>query len=196
MGFSITWCAVREKDADRLLEDLNLTPTGETEEFPESAVSMAKLDTGWRIIWCNKYDSPIIGSKKLAEISLERDVLFCLIEEHVMASSLEFWSASNQKWWISHQCENSPEDLDIAGELPECFPAIKREMEEAQKADDEEYADVDYVVDYIFEIPLKVAQTLVGFKHDEDCPHISKEQFIVLSSLPTYKRFLSRLLGK
>lgn len=192
MGFSITWCAVREKDADRLLEDLNLTPTGETEEFPESAVSMAKLDTGWRIIWCNKYDSPIIGSKKLAEISLERDVLFCLVEEHVMASSSEFWSGGNRKWWISHEGENGPKGLDVAGELPECFPKLKREMEEAQKTEGGDKADVDY----IFEIPLKVAQTLVGFKHDEDCPHISKEQFIVLSSLPTYKRFLSRLLGK
>lgn len=192
MGFSITWCAVREKDADRLLEDLNLTPTGETEEFPESSVSMAKLDTGWSIVWCNKYDSPTIGSKRLADISLERDVLFCLVEEHVMASSSEFWSGGNRKWWISHEGENGPKGLDVAGELPECFPKLKREMEEAQKTEGGDKADVDY----IFEIPLKVAQTLVGFKHDEDCPHISKEQFIVLSSLPTYKRFLSRLLGK
>jgi len=37
-------------------------------------------------------------------------------------------------------------------------------------------------VDYIFEIPLKVAQALVGFKHDEECPYILEEQFIVLAS--------------
>ncbi|HEY6095009.1 MAG TPA: hypothetical protein VIU93_08660 [Gallionellaceae bacterium] len=192
MGFSITWCAVHEKDAERLLQDLNLSPTGETEEFPESPVSMAKLDTGWRIVWCNKYDSPIIGSKRLADISRERDVLFCLVEEHVMASSSEFWSGGNRKWWISHQGENGPKGLDVAGDVPECLPPIRMEMEEVQQAEGGENADVDY----IFEIPLKVAKTLVGFKHDEDCPHVSKEQFVVLSSPPAHKGFLSRLFVK
>ncbi|TKB23290.1 hypothetical protein FCL47_23315 [Desulfopila sp. IMCC35006] len=192
MGFSITWCAVHEKDADRLLEDLSLLPTGETEEFPESHVSMAKLDSGWRIIWCNKYNSPIIESKRLAEISRERDVLFCLVEEHVMASSSEFWSGGNRRWWISHQGENGPKGLDVTGEVPECFPAIKREMEEAQQAEDGGSAEVDY----IFEIPLKVAQELVGFKHDEDCSQILKEQFIVLASPSPKKGFFSRLFGK
>jgi hypothetical protein len=192
MGFSITWCAVHEKDEERLLEDLSLSQTDETEEFPESPVSMAKLDTGWRIVWCNKYDSPIIGSKRLSDISRERDVLFCLVEEHVMASSSEFWSGGNRKWCISHQGENGPKGLDVVGDVPECFIAIKKEMEEAQQAEGGDKADVDY----IFEIPLMVAKTLVGFKHDEDCAHISEEQFIVLSRPPKSKGIFSRLFGK
>ena len=36
-------------------------------------------------------------------------------------------------------------------------------------------------MDYIFDIPLKIAQSIVGFKHDENCPHITEEQFVVLS---------------
>jgi hypothetical protein len=38
-------------------------------------------------------------------------------------------------------------------------------------------------VDYIFEIPLKVAQTIVGFKHDEDGPHLADGHFVVLDSV-------------
>lgn len=192
MGLSITWCAVREEYAQKLLDDLLLSPNGKSEEYPDSPISTAKLDTGWRIIWFNKYNSSIVGLKNIADISHERDVLLCLVEEHVMASSSELWSNGTRKWRISHEGVNGPKGLDATGDLPECFPAIKSEMEELQRADGGDDAEVDY----IFEIPLKVAQSLVGFKHDEDCAHISNEQFEVLSRPSMRKGFFARLLGK
>ena len=42
MGFSITWCAVHVEGVERLLEQLGLSPTGNTEEFPESLISTLK----------------------------------------------------------------------------------------------------------------------------------------------------------
>jgi hypothetical protein len=63
-------------------------------------------------------------------------------------------------------------------------------MEQAQIAEGGEAADVDY----IFEIPLKVAQSIVGFKHDEDCSHI-KTGFVVLSaSAPEAKKSIFQRL--
>ena len=56
-------------------------------------------------------------------------------------------------------------------------------MEEAQRAEGGDESDVDY----FFEIPLKTAQSIVGFKHDEECPHISEGSFAVLSR-PATKR--------
>ena len=106
MGFSITWCAVREEGAQKLLEQLGLSPTGKIEEFPESLISTAKLDTGWRVIWYNEYGCPFLRPDDLGSISSEQDVLLCLVEEHVMASSLEMWSGGKRKWWISHKGEN------------------------------------------------------------------------------------------
>ena len=44
MGFSITWCAVREEHADQFVQKLHLILTGETEEVPESLDSMATLE--------------------------------------------------------------------------------------------------------------------------------------------------------
>jgi hypothetical protein len=187
----VTWCAVREEYAEQALERLGLLPTGETEEFPESPISTAHLDTGWRIIWCNEYASPLLSEETLAEMSGEFDIVLCLIEEHVMASSSELWSGGKRQWWISHRGENGPKGLDADGTLPDCFPAIKTEMEKAQRAEGGDEADVDY----IFEIPLQVVKCLVGFKHDEDYPHISKEQFVVLSR-PARKGFFARLLGR
>ena len=168
-----------------LVDRLGLSPTGETEELPESPITAALLDTGWRVIWCNKYGSRFFRPEDLGNISSDCDLLLCRVEEHVMASSSEFWTGGKRKWWISHEGENGPKGLDADGELPECFPAIKAEMEMAQRAEGGDDADVDY----IFEIPLKVAQSLVGFKHDEDWPHMSEDQFTVLARPAAEKGF-------
>jgi hypothetical protein len=190
VGFSITWCAVREAEADRFVDAVGLRPTPETEEYPESPFSMAVLDNGWRVIWCNEYGSPALDPKAIEAASMASDVLLCLVEEHVMASSSELWSQGKRKWKISHEGENGPKGLDSSGELPECFKGIKAEMEQAQIAEGGEAADVDY----IFEIPLKVAQSIVGFKHDEDCSHI-KTGFVVLSaSAPEAKKSIFQRL--
>jgi hypothetical protein len=74
MGWAITWCAVREENAEQFLNQLRLSPTGETEEFPESLISMAKLDTGWRVIWYNKYvvlsrSAPVGGRSVLNSVA-------------------------------------------------------------------------------------------------------------------------------
>jgi len=191
MGFSITWCAVREESAQKVLDHLELSPTGATEAFPESLVSTAKLDTGWRILWYNEYGCPFLTPEQLSVISREQDLLLCLVEEHVMASSAESWSGGTRTWWISHEGENGPGGLSTDGRLPEVFSSIRKEMEDAQRAEGGDSADVDYY----FEIPLKVAQSLVGFKHDEECPHLTEEQFVVLSR-PAKKGFLGKLFGR
>ena len=192
MGFSITWAAVHEAQAPKLLERLALFPTGETEEFPESLISAAKLGTGWRVIWYNEYGCPFLRPEELGDFSKEQDILLCLVEEHVMASSSEFWSAGKRIWWISHEGENGPKGLATDGDLPTCFPSIRRELEEAQLADGGDDADVDH----IFDIPLKVAQLLVGFKHDEDCPQLVEEKFVVLSRAAPRKGLLGSLFRK
>jgi hypothetical protein len=177
MGFSVTWCAVREERAEQFCERLGLKPTGETEEFLESLTSMAKLDTGWRVVWHNKYACPYLRPQDLGKLSVDQDVLLCLVEEHVMASSAELWSGGKRKWWLSHEGEKVPKGLVVDGDPPAVLPAIRKEMEELQLAEGGDDAGVDY----IFEIPLRVAQSLVGFKHDEDCAHLIGGRFTVMS---------------
>jgi hypothetical protein len=65
-------------------------------------------------------------------------------------------------------------------------------MEDVQRAEGGDNADVDY----IFEIPLKVCQTVVGFKHDENHESVVEGNFMVLSGGKSEKGFLSRLFGK
>ena len=191
MGYSITWCAIREEAAEKFLSHLGLSTTGESETDPESRFSTANLSTGWRLFLSNKYDCSLLV-KGVASFSGEHELLLCRVEEHVMASSAEWWLRGSRKWRISHEGENGPKGLDVDGEAPECFASIRKEMEATQRAEGGEQADVDY----IFEIPLKVAQTLVGFKHDENYASVIGGDFMVLSDGTSKKGFLSRVFGK
>lgn len=191
MGFAVTWCAVREEAADQLLSHLGLAATGETEEDPESRFSCAKLTTGWRLIWSNEYGCPTL-MKGVSTFAGSYEVVACQIEEHVMASSAELWVNGTRKWWLSHEGEEGPKGLETDGALPDSFSAIRKEMEDAQVAEGGDDADVDY----IFEIPLRVAQALVGFKHDENYEPVVEGAFAILSASKKAKGFLSRLFGK
>jgi hypothetical protein len=102
------------------------------------------------------------------------------------------WSQGERQWRLSHEGEDGPKGLATEGALPQSFPAIRKEMEEAQLAAGGEDADVDY----IFEIPLKVAQVLVGFKHDENDTHVLGGQYVVLSRATAGGGVLRRLFGK
>lgn len=191
MGYAITWCAVREEVADQLLSHLGLSATGATQEYPESRFSTARLKTGWRLIWSNTHACPVL-TRNLPTFSGGHEIVLCQIEEHVMASSAEVWIGGERKWWVSHEGEDGPKGLETEGELPQCFASIRENMENAQRAEGAEEADVDC----IFEIPLKVAQALVGFKHDESYESVVEGNFVVLSGGKTEKSFFSRLFGK
>ena len=108
-----------------------------------------------------------------------------------MASSTELWSKGMRKWWLSHEGENGPKGLEVDGDPPETHPAIRKEMEALQLAEGGDAAGVDY----IFEIPLRVAKALVGFKHDEICPHLIGARFDVMSRTDPQSNLLSRIFG-
>ena len=117
MGFSITGCAVRDGNAQKVM----------TGKRSRSLISTATLDTGWRIIWYNEYECPFLRPGDLRVISNDQDVLMCLVEEHVMASSSELWRGGKRKSWISHEGEDGPKGLAAEGDLPDCFASIRRE---------------------------------------------------------------------
>lgn len=192
MGYSITWCAVREVAAEQLLSHIRATATGEIEEVPESPLSMAKLRTGWRLLWSNQCACPVLTKELVAFASRGHELLLCHVEEHVMASSAELWSDGSRQWWISHESEDGPKGLHTEGRLPKCFAAIRDEMERARRAAGGDEADVDHV----FAIPLEVARALVGFKHDESCDAVVGDGFAVLARPRARKGLLARLLGR
>jgi hypothetical protein len=94
--------------------------------------------------------------------------------------------------FIPRRGEHGAKGLTAEGLLPDSLAAIRTEMETAQIAEGGEKADVDY----IFEIPLRVAKSIVGFKHDERCDHMPENQFHVMSRATVNQGFFRRFFGR
>jgi hypothetical protein len=198
MGYSITWFAVPEAQAESFLRELDLVDSGKTQEFPDSLICTAKMDTGWQVLWYNEYECPLLGEDQVMELSKSHDLLVCTVEEHCMDCAATLWRGGRRLWYLHHDGSHGSKGLDAQGELPACFPVIRDEMEREQVAAGGDKAQVDMIL----EIPLRVAQKLTGFKHDQDSAHVVGNVFHVLTrttppayTAPPKRGFWRRLIG-
>jgi hypothetical protein len=86
-----------------------------------------------------------------------------MIEEHVMFSCASLWRDGREVWRVAHQGDETIDNLSATGDLPPELDGIRREFERRQAEEGGGAAEVDH----IFEVPLELAKTLTGFKHDE-----------------------------
>lgn len=76
------------------------------------------------MLWYNEYGCPFLNDDNLAIISRDYDVLRCLVEEQVMASSSELWSSGKRKWYVSYEGEEGPKRLLAEGDLLDALESI------------------------------------------------------------------------
>lgn len=165
MGYSISWFAVRTDDLDQLFGMAEVSPTTVSDEWLESSLSGGGLQGGWYFFQAKGCDHPLISDNSLSRISTLGDTIACSVEEHVMVSTAEGWKDGARSWSIAHDAQEGIFDISADGELPDHFEAIKDELFARQNAEGGEDADVDF----IFDIPLRVAKKICGYKHDERC---------------------------
>ncbi|MHC1743558.1 MAG: hypothetical protein AB9873_11060 [Syntrophobacteraceae bacterium] len=176
MGFSISWLAVKDKHPDAILGSLGLTRTGESGDWGEAPLVGRFLPSGWYLLVAKGCDHKIISENVLAEVARGCSLVACSIEEHVMFSSSVFWSDGEKAWSIEHKGDFGVMDLSVDGSPPSVISELREKYVSEQEAEGGEHAGVDL----IFEIPLAVAKSLVGFKHDEETPGVNDVHFEVL----------------
>lgn len=155
MGFAISWLAVRGNTESSVLASLGLEKTGKKEEIPESDWSTTRM-RDWIVIWCNSCEPKRFSD---AGSKLNGEVIVCDVEEHVMFSSVAAFKDGTMSWRIAHDAQQANDHLLVEGRPPTSLGRIQAEQF-ARVSEDRE-------VDFIFEIPIRVAQELVGFRHDE-----------------------------
>ena len=121
-----------------------------------------------------EYDHRLLGEDVLREVSKDCELVAAGAEEHVMASFSEGWRDGDWIWAATHDAEKGVEHLETEGSLPAEFERVRRERFEEQAVAGGAEADVDYV----FDIPLDVAQLVTGFSYTESEPD---EGFAVLA---------------
>lgn len=89
----------------------------------------------------------------LGRLSAECEVVIGEVEEHVMYSMAQGWKHGQKSWVVIHDAQKDRDHLEVQGELPVMFGAIRDQLRSEQQAAGGKKTDVDY----IFDIPGKLA---------------------------------------
>jgi len=176
VGFSLSWIAVPAAARGKLLDVLKLTPTGNFEEVPKAAASGINLPTGWYVVLRNRVEMTAGTSADLARLSRSIGVIACFVEEHVMVSWARGWSAGTLAWSVCHDLQVGLRHLEASGDLPPEYPAVRDRLLGKQDQDPDG-------ADYVFDVPVALAERLTGFRHDFTPPSREDRRFEVLDSV-------------
>jgi hypothetical protein len=158
MGVQVSWMAFQGITKEEALSRTSLRDTGRPGEMYGSDVIGAELPDGWFLIFAN-------SDQFVYEYELEPLAAGCRFVtfeafEIVMTSVAESYVDGELVWRITHGGEARADDLFVEGSPPEGFTEIRDRLVEKQEQDS--------TVDFIFDIPVKIAALLVcGFRHDE-----------------------------
>jgi hypothetical protein len=110
-----------------------------------------------------------------------------------MYSSAVFCRDGKEIWSVVHKGEDGPDHLVAEGMLPAPFEKTSHEYRELQSNQDP--AD-EFRTDYMFEVPLILAQEITGFKHDEvpeeEQQEETKELIVTAEWIPRKRGFPDR----
>lgn len=187
MGFSLSWLAVKGKSSQAIRDELGFRPTGEKEKIPESDLSAVEMPNGWYLIVSNHTEQVVPDATLQQLSSFGCELVTCFVEEHVTVSNATGWSNGQMKWSVTHDAQKDQKHLAIQGEPPAGFSGIRDNLFEKQTGKDD--------CDYIFDIPVETAKSVVGYRYDQDVPGLSADVFEVLTA-PKKPSFVRKLLGR
>ena len=87
-------------------------------------------------------------------------------------------------WTVTHDAGKGIQHLAVEGDVPTEFSTIKDRLQSKQKEAGGDKANVDH----LFDAPVELAQSLTGFRHDQDIDGADKAPFEVLSSRSVPKK--------
>ncbi len=165
MGFSFSWLAVEGASADTVLEDCGLRPTGAIHADSDGACCFACLPNGWTVIFSQAF--AFAEDRRLADLSRDgARAIGCQIDQDALYCRVACFRDGRVQWSLTHDSGQGPRHLAIEGIVPDGLYDIRNRLEAEQDANDVGDADSDF----IFEIPVEVADLICGYRHDRgDC---------------------------
>ena len=174
MGVSLSWIAAQSTTADEFYRKLSLSETGARGDYYDFPMAGLMLPNGWYLLTAKPSEHPFLSDQILSKLSATTFVMACSIEEHVMYMSAALWRNSREIWSLQHRGgDYGIMDLVIKGSPPEAFDNLRAHHLARQTEAGGANADVDHIAD----IPLELARSIVGFKHDQINPGIDDGDF-------------------
>jgi hypothetical protein len=183
MGVSLAWVGVQATTAEDVQAMLGLTDAGSTGHYYDFPIVGLAIPNDWYLLAAKRCDHAIRSDAILSHLSARTSVVACSIEEHVMFMSAALWRDGREVWSVQHRGgDYGVTDLVVKGSPPEAFEGLRDRCFAAQEQ--ESARDADIGVDYVADIPLELARSIVGFKHDEINPGIDDTSFRALRLEP------------
>jgi hypothetical protein len=175
MGFNMSWICVDGIDQDALYQALDLAPTGGTPDRYDLGTSRvpwagATLKSGWCAVFA-KYTLVMdvttgTNQPRLTRLPARSRAITCVVLEGPMISYASLWHGGRYTWEIRHNRSYGVRHLEASGDLPAEFAGFRDIAMDKQRTQEESRRPGEWGVDYVFDVPLDMAATITGFRHD------------------------------
>lgn len=181
MGVSLSWIAVEGKSGEEVQRQLGLVDTGERGDDLDYPIAGLGLRNGWYLVVADECDRKLLSDRLAVSLSSGATVIGCSVEERVLYSSAKLWRQGKRIWSVQHRGGvHGIMDLAIDGRPPEGFHQLRDDYFAGQ----ESAGGANAGGDLIFEIPLALAKSVVGFHHDEPLSDVEAGACHVLTIKP------------
>jgi len=157
MGFKISWIGFDGPSKPEVLAIAGLQDTGQPDEVNEAPFSGAEFPGGWFILFSNDFD--FVTRERLTKLSTACRIVACQVHEGVMVSAAYGYERGRCAWELGHDAQQDIYDLTVTGLPPPPFNSIRRRLTQQQESTTGD-------VDYIFGIPVVVAESVCNYRHD------------------------------
>ena len=161
MGFRIAWLAFSGKSKNDVLASLRAVDTNEPDEANEAPMSVASLPGDWTIVWLNRFDHPFAEDASLHLFSRGCMLMAVHVHEGTMFSAVQMYQNCKRQWAVFRDFQAGEFHLEVLGNPPAKFADIANRQTKFHREDSKASG-----IDYMFEIPLELAESLCGFRHD------------------------------
>ncbi|RAK58794.1 hypothetical protein DJ021_02750 [Phenylobacterium hankyongense] len=160
MGFDLRWIGVESRYRERLLDCLDLEQAGDAGDELGSEFTLAEAPGGWVVLVANARGFML--DEALAGVSASCGLAVgCEILETVTFSQARAWRDGRPAWSVTYEGGKGPDGLEVDGDPPPEFAAIR------SRRNAEQAADPDPSVSYMFEAPVDLAAGIAGYRPGE-----------------------------
>lgn len=135
-------------------------------EYCKTPYCGGSLPSGWYLVIHGRHE---FTNDEARQFSRGCEVVACFVEEQVMVSRAAGWKDGEQIWSVTHDAQEGDGHLDVEGEPPAGFAAIRDRLTKQQEEDGG--------ADFIFNIPVDLAKEITGYSHEET-PEVTFDNFV------------------